>query len=97
MQKTITTHLGPRGTTVIPKALRTKLGLEEGALLLMDEVDGALRVRKAVAVPVETYTRERKAEFLLNNAVDEEEYREAVKAVRAMGLDPATITHARPG
>jgi hypothetical protein len=49
-----------------------------------------------VTVPLEVYSRERKAEFLLSNAVDAGDYRRAVEDVRAMGLDPADIEHERP-
>jgi hypothetical protein len=45
---------------------------------------------------MENYSPERKAEFLLNNAVDEADYRSARKAVRKMGLNPDSIPHARP-
>jgi hypothetical protein len=49
-----------------------------------------------VAVPLESYTQERRAEFLLSNAVDEEDYARAGEEVRKMGLDPAAIPHRRP-
>ena len=42
------------------------------------------------------YGLERKAEFLLSNAVDAEDYAGAVEAVRALGLDPEVIPHERP-
>jgi hypothetical protein len=57
--------------------------------------DGIL-IRPAVLVPVEVYTPERKAQFLLSTAVDVEDYKEAVRAVRAMGLDPDKIPHYKP-
>jgi hypothetical protein len=57
--------------------------------------DGIL-IRPAVALPVEIYTPKRKAEFLLSNAVDAEDYRAAVAAVKKMGLDPAKIPHHKP-
>jgi AbrB family looped-hinge helix DNA binding protein len=92
-----TATVGQRGTLVIPKALRERLGLREGDLVVMDvDAGGALRVRRAVAVPVEVYTPERKAEFLLNNAVDAADYERAVRAVRALGIDPATVAHTPP-
>jgi hypothetical protein len=47
-------------------------------------------------VPVEIYTPERKAEFLLSNAVDAEDYDAAVKEVRRLGIDPLKIPHHRP-
>jgi hypothetical protein len=50
----------------------------------------------AVVLPVEVYAPERKAQFLLSNAVDAADYAGAVAAVRAMGLDPGTIPHYKP-
>jgi hypothetical protein len=46
-------------------------------------------------VAVERYTPERKAEFLLSNAIDDD-YRKARKEVRKLGLDPDSIPHRRP-
>jgi hypothetical protein len=60
------------------------------------DVDWIL-IRPAVALPVEIYTPERQAEFLLSNAVDEAEYQEALEEVRQMGLDPEKIPQYRPG
>ncbi len=45
---------------------------------------------------IETYTPERIAEFLLNNAVSPEDYAAGLAEVRKMGIDPATIPHERP-
>jgi hypothetical protein len=44
-------------------------------------------IRPAVAVPVEVYTPERKAQLLLTNAVDARDYRAARRTVRKMGLE----------
>lgn len=57
--------------------------------------DGVL-IRPAEVVPVEIYTPERRAEFLLSTAVDAEDYARAVADVRAMGVDPAAIPHSKP-
>ena len=46
---------------------------------------------------MEVYTPERRAEFLLTNAVDAEDYREAVEEVKKMGLDPDAVLHTSPG
>ena len=54
---------------------------------------------KVRAVPEgyqEIYTPERKAEFLLSNAVDAKDYRDAQAAVRRMGIDPAKVRHKKP-
>ena len=45
---------------------------------------------------VEVYTPERKAEFLLSNAVDAADYAAAREEVRKLGLDPDSISHHRP-
>ena len=41
----------------------------------------------------EIYTPERKAEFLLNNALDAEEYCWAVEEVCRLGVDPTRLQH----
>ncbi len=91
-----TSRVGKRGTVVIPAALRRRFGIEEGTLVIAEETVDGILIRPAVALPLETYTPERKAEFLLTNAVDAEDYRAAVEEVRAMGLDPERIPHRRP-
>jgi len=95
----ITTNLGSRGTLVIPASVRYKYGIEQGSLLIVEERPEGILLRPAKAVPVEpeAYTPERKAEFLLNNAVGEEDYRRAVEEVRNLGLDPENIPHVRRG
>ncbi|MBN1342076.1 MAG: hypothetical protein JXQ73_05315 [Phycisphaerae bacterium] len=50
----------------------------------------------AALPPVESYTDERVAEFLLSNTVDADDYARAVKLVRKMGLDPTKIDHDKP-
>jgi hypothetical protein len=45
---------------------------------------------------LEDYSSERIAEFLLSNALDAEDYAEAVAEVRRMGLDPEKIPHQKP-
>ena len=53
-------------------------------------------MRSEIAMPVESYTDERKAEFLLNNAIDAADYEHAVKEVRKLGLSSRKIAHRRP-
>ena len=93
----VTSRMGKRGTIVVPAEFRKRFGLDEGALIIAEEREDGILLRPAVAVPVEVYTPERRAEYLLNNAVDDEDYREIVKEVRAMGLDPDDIPHRKPG
>lgn len=91
-----TSRVGKRGTVVIPVALRRRFGIEEGSLVIAEDREEGILIRPALAVPLERYTAERKAEFLLSNAVDGEDYARAEEEVRKMGLDPATIAHSRP-
>lgn len=90
------TKVGKRGTIVIPAALRNRFAMTEGTHVIIEECADGLSVRPAVALPVEIYTPERKAEFLLSNTMDAEDYRQAVKEVRKMGLDPRRIVHEKP-
>jgi AbrB family looped-hinge helix DNA binding protein len=93
---TETAKIGRHGTLVIPAKVRRRLGLAEGELVLIEEIPEGLLVRPAVAMPVEVYSAERRAEFLLSNAVDAVDYAKACESVRAMGLDPEAIPHRRP-
>jgi len=89
-------RVGKRGTVVIPAALRRRYGIEEGTFVVAEPRDGGIFIRPAVILPIEIYTRERKAQFLLSNAVDSGDYAGAVASVRAMGLDPDAIPHYKP-
>jgi hypothetical protein len=76
--------------------VRRKYALEEGALLIVEEREEGVMLRPAAAYPVEMYPPARVAEFLLNNAVDADDYRQAVKEVRRLGIDPATVPRRKP-
>ncbi|MBI4529618.1 MAG: AbrB/MazE/SpoVT family DNA-binding domain-containing protein [Deltaproteobacteria bacterium] len=88
--------VGKRGTIVLPAKLRRRFGIEEGSLVVAEEREEGVLIRPAVALPVEVYTPERRAEFLLSNAVDASDYARAAEEVRKMGLDPAKIRHRKP-
>ena len=90
------TKIGKRGTVVIPAPLRKKYGFEEGSQLILEALPDGVFLRPVVTLPVEIYTPERKAEFLLNSTITPEEYALAVKKVHNMGLDPETIPHTKP-
>lgn len=91
-----TAKVGRRGTVVIPAAIRRNYGFEEGSLVIVEAQSEGVLLRPVVTLPVEIYTPERKAEFLLNNTITPENYAAAVKKVRSMGLDPETIAHKKP-
>ena len=91
-----TTKVGKRGTVVIPAGLRRKYGFEEGSVVIAEARAEGVLLRPVVTLPLEIYTPERKAEFLLNNTVTPKDYAWAVKEVRKMGLDPKKIPHEKP-
>lgn len=88
--------IGKRGSLVLPQRLRQTLGIREGSLVVFEEREGGILIRP-LAELIEEYTPERRAELLLNNAIDEQDYQEAMLEVRRMGLDPAAIPHHKPG
>jgi AbrB family looped-hinge helix DNA binding protein len=89
-------RIGKRGTFVIPAKLRRRFGLSEGTTVLVEATEEGILLRPAVTVPIESYSSERRAEFLLSNAINDEDYSRAREAVREMGLDPDSIEHHRP-
>lgn len=92
----MTTRVGKRGTIVIPARLRVNYGLVEGSQVVVEAHPDGVLLRPVVTLPVEIYSAKRRAEFLLNSAVTHEDYTQAVKKVRKMGLDPKTIPHEKP-
>jgi hypothetical protein len=87
------------GAVSIPPDLLRTIGVPPKSPVKI-EVQGACIViwsgADASPMDVEIYTPERKAELLLNNAVDADDYAEVLGIVRGMGLDPSSIPHERP-
>ena len=88
--------IGKRGTFVIPAPLRRRFGLVEGSQVIAEETPEGILLRPAVTIALELYSAERKAEFLLSNAVDEEDYARARQEAVELGADPDSIPHSRP-
>ena len=76
--------------------LRRRFNVTEGSFIMAEERPEGILLRPAAVLPMESYSPERKAEFLLSNAINAADYADAIKAVRAMGVDPATIKHRKP-
>lgn len=91
----LASKVGRRGTVVLPAKLRRRLGIEEGSFVVAEEREDGILIRPATVLPIEIYTPERRAEFLLNNAVGAEDYRRARAEVKRMGLDADRINHHR--
>jgi AbrB family looped-hinge helix DNA binding protein len=65
--------VGKRGTIIVPAKLRKRYGIEEETLVTAEARGDGVLIRPAVVLPVERYTPERKAEFLLSSRLPEEE------------------------
>jgi antitoxin component of MazEF toxin-antitoxin module len=87
-----------RGAVSIPPNMLRQIGVQPNAPVAVEVTGAVIIVRppNVQAHSIEEYTPERKAELLLNNAVDADDYAQVVEEVRAMGLDPETIPHERP-
>jgi len=88
--------VGKRGAIIVPARLRKRFGIEEGTLVTAEATEDGILIRPAIVIPVEKYSPERKAEFLLSNAVSVDEYKKARKEVQKLGLDPDSVPHRRP-
>ncbi|MEN6358258.1 MAG: AbrB/MazE/SpoVT family DNA-binding domain-containing protein [Armatimonadota bacterium] len=96
LQTQETSKVGKRGTVVIPAKLRKRFGITEGSLVIAEETGDGVLIRPAVALPIESYSPERIAEFILSNAIDSADYASAVEEVKRMRLDPENIPHKKP-
>jgi len=85
----VVVKIGKRGTLVIPAEARRRHHLQEDSLVEVESTDQGLLLRPVTSVPLEIYTPERKAEFLMGNAVDEVDLAWAEAEVRKLGLNPA--------
>ena len=88
--------VGKRGALIVPARLRKRFGMEEGSIVTAEATEDGVLLRPAIVLPVERYSAERKAEFLLTNATDAKDYLRARKAVQKLGLNPDDIPHRRP-
>jgi len=88
--------VGKRGALIVPARLRKRFGMEEGSIVTAEATEDGVLLRPAIVLPVERYSAERKAEFLLTNATDAKDYLRARKAVQKLGLNPDDIAHRRP-
>ena len=88
--------VGKRGAVVIPAELRRRFGIEEGAFVVAEAQEDGILIRPATVLPVERYSLERRSQFLMPNAVDQQDYQAARAEVRKLGLDPDKVSHHRP-
>jgi bifunctional DNA-binding transcriptional regulator/antitoxin component of YhaV-PrlF toxin-antitoxin module len=89
------------GRVDLPNELRDRFGIEDGTVLVAEADEHGIVLRPADTEPfgdfeIEIYTPERKAEFLLNNAMDATEHAWAREEARRLGFDPDSIPHGPP-
>ena len=89
------TRIGKRGTIVLPAKLRRRYGFEEGSMVVAEESEYGVLLRPATVLPIEIYSPQRKAEFLLANAVGAADRAEAEREVRKLGVDPRKVLRRR--
>jgi hypothetical protein len=68
--------------------MRRRYGFEEGSMVVAEESEYGVLLRPAAVLPVEIYSPERKAEFLIANATDASDLKRAEEEVRKLGLNP---------
>jgi len=80
--------LGERGQITIPNSFRKKFNLKPKQPVLIDEIDGKLVIIPAIVIPKEKikeiareFTDEEIEEFLKNNEISDEEYKELKKMI----------------
>ena len=83
--------IGKRGTLVIPSHIRQSYGLEDGDFISVEGRQEGILLRPVVTLPVEKYSLEDKARFLLANTVTDEDHAWAVAEVHKMGIDPEAL------
>ena len=88
--------VGKRGAIVVPAKLRKRFGIEEGSFVTAEAREDGILLRPAMIVPVEKYSLEHQAEFLLSNATTPADYQRARRVVKKLGLDPGSVPHRRP-
>jgi AbrB family looped-hinge helix DNA binding protein len=89
-------RVGKRGILVVPAKLRKLFGLDEGSFVTAEAREDGILLRPAAIVPIEKYSPQRKAEFLLSNATNSADYRRARREVKKLGLDPDAVPHRPP-
>jgi bifunctional DNA-binding transcriptional regulator/antitoxin component of YhaV-PrlF toxin-antitoxin module len=91
-----TGKIGKKGVFTIPALLRRRFGFTDRSLVVAEELDEGVLLRPAAATPVEIYTDQRIAEFLLSSASDPYDYEAARAEVRTLGIDPDSVPRRKP-
>jgi AbrB family looped-hinge helix DNA binding protein len=88
--------VGKREAIIVPAKLRKRFGLTEGSFVTAEARSDGILLRPAVIVPVERYTPERQAEFLLSTATSKKDYQRIRKEVKKLGMNADAIPQRRP-
>ena len=88
--------VGKRGTVMIAPKFCEEYGFKEGQPVIMEATPHGVLIKASAAMAVRQYTLEEKAEFILRAALTPAEYDEAIREVKALGLNPKSIPHRPP-
>jgi AbrB family looped-hinge helix DNA binding protein len=88
--------VGKREAIIVPAKFRKRFGLTEGSFVTAEARSDGILLRPAVIVPVERYTPERQAEFLLSTATSKKDYQRIRKEVKKLGMNADAIPQRRP-
>jgi AbrB family looped-hinge helix DNA binding protein len=93
-QKMESARVGKGGAIIVPAKLRKRFGTHEGTVLITEARHDGILLRPAM--PLEEYSPQRKAEFILSTATSPADYRRVRKEVKGLGIDPDAVLHRRP-
>ncbi len=85
-------RLAADGRLTLPESVQASLGLKPGGWVVVEMTAQGLLLRAASADHA-VWTNERLASTLLSGSCDEEEFQRNRAEVRALGLDPDSISH----
>jgi bifunctional DNA-binding transcriptional regulator/antitoxin component of YhaV-PrlF toxin-antitoxin module len=83
--------IGRGGRLSLPEEVLHRFGLDAGARVVIEETERGILLRPAERTTWETYTPDRKAEFILNAAAAGADMKNAMDHIRERGIIPETL------
>ena len=77
--KSQTLIVSERGQITLPKEMRKRLGINAGTALVVEEDDGKLTLRPAAVTPVEIYSDEEIAGWMVEDRIGDKERKRVLK------------------
>lgn len=89
-------EVGKGGMVKLPEEVCRLFSVRESKEFTVEMTAEGILIQPVWDERMEVYTDERIAEFLLTNAIGEDEYWDMRKEVVKLGIDPDTILHMKP-